>query len=84
MGPGPKTPVRGGLQPEKLFGALRSRTAITLRMSVEARRLRDNAAARHLYERLGFEQVAVRRGYYGPGRDALVLRRWLSAGTDAS
>ena len=34
----------------------------------------DNAAARHLYDRLGFEQVAVRRGYYGPGRDAVVMR----------
>jgi [ribosomal protein S18]-alanine N-acetyltransferase len=44
----------------------------------------DNAPARHLYARLGFEQVAVRRGYYGPGHDALVLRRWLSDRAEAS
>jgi [ribosomal protein S18]-alanine N-acetyltransferase len=35
-----------------------------------------NHGARRLYERLGFEQVAVRRGYYGhPLDDALVLSR---------
>jgi [ribosomal protein S18]-alanine N-acetyltransferase len=33
-----------------------------------------NDPARHLYELLGFEQVAVRRGYYGAGQDALVMR----------
>lgn len=36
----------------------------------------DNAAAQRLYERGGFEQISVRRGYYDGGRvDALVLRR---------
>ncbi len=41
----------------------------------------DNEAALALYERQGFEQLAVRRGYYDAGRvDALVLRRRLSAG----
>ncbi|MGL5866091.1 MAG: ribosomal protein S18-alanine N-acetyltransferase [Dermatophilaceae bacterium] len=35
----------------------------------------DNAAARRLYESVGFEVVSVRRGYYQPERvDALVLR----------
>jgi len=34
----------------------------------------DNTSARRLYDRFGFERVGVRRGYYGPGRDALVLR----------
>jgi [ribosomal protein S18]-alanine N-acetyltransferase len=35
-----------------------------------------NQAARRLYERLGFQQVAVRRGYYGdPPDDALILAR---------
>ena len=33
-----------------------------------------NLAAIALYQRLGFEQVRVRRDYYGPGRDALILR----------
>jgi ribosomal-protein-alanine N-acetyltransferase len=36
----------------------------------------DNVAAQRLYERFGFERIAVRRGYYPPdGTDALVLRR---------
>ncbi len=35
----------------------------------------DNAAAQRLYERAGFTRVSVRRGYYGPGRDAAVMRR---------
>jgi ribosomal-protein-alanine N-acetyltransferase len=33
-----------------------------------------NLGAIALYQRLGFEQVRVRRDYYGPGRDALILR----------
>ncbi len=32
-----------------------------------------NAAARSLYGSLGLEQVGVRRNYYGPGNDALVM-----------
>ena len=38
----------------------------------------DNAAARALYAATGFEQIAVRRGYYGPGLDAIVMRRRLT------
>jgi ribosomal-protein-alanine N-acetyltransferase len=35
----------------------------------------DNTAARRLYERFGFEQISVRRGYYQPGGvDGLVMR----------
>lgn len=34
----------------------------------------DNTAARELYARMGFERVGRRRGYYGAGTDALVLR----------
>lgn len=33
-----------------------------------------NAAAQTLYAHRGFEQVARRSGYYGPGRDAVVMR----------
>jgi ribosomal-protein-alanine N-acetyltransferase len=36
----------------------------------------DNEGAARLYARFGFERVAVRRGYYQPGRvDAVVMRR---------
>ncbi len=36
----------------------------------------DNEAAQRLYERHGFHQISLRRGYYQPGAiDALVLRR---------
>jgi ribosomal-protein-alanine N-acetyltransferase len=34
----------------------------------------DNLPARCLYAALGFEEAGRRRGYYGAGRDALVLR----------
>ena len=41
----------------------------------------DNDAARHLYERKGFEVISVRRRYYQPGGvDALVMRRLLTEG----
>lgn len=35
----------------------------------------SNAAARALYEQLGFQEVGRRRGYYGDGETA-VLMRW--------
>ena len=35
----------------------------------------DNGTAIALYERSGFEAMARRTSYYGPGRDALVMRR---------
>ena len=34
----------------------------------------DNVPALTLYERLGFERISVRRGYYAQGVDGLVLR----------
>ncbi len=34
----------------------------------------DNLGAIALYQRLGFEQLRVRRDYYGQGRDALILK----------
>ena len=33
-------------------------------------------AANRLYQRLGFEQLRVRDNYYGPGRHALILKRY--------
>ncbi|MFM8240011.1 MAG: ribosomal protein S18-alanine N-acetyltransferase [Actinomycetota bacterium] len=35
----------------------------------------DSADAIALYERFGFERIARRSGYYGPGLDALIMRR---------
>ena len=47
------------------------RGATSLLLEVRA----DNAAAIALYERRGFERLAVRRGYYQPGDvDAVVMR----------
>jgi ribosomal-protein-alanine N-acetyltransferase len=40
---------------------------------------RDNLPALAVYRRAGFMQVGERRGYYGPGRDALVLARAVPA-----
>jgi [ribosomal protein S18]-alanine N-acetyltransferase len=43
----------------------------------------DNAAAKGLYARAGFEVLSVRRRYYQPGDvDALVLRKTLREGRD--
>jgi [ribosomal protein S18]-alanine N-acetyltransferase len=39
----------------------------------------DNDAARRLYERHGFREIAVRRNYYQPsGTDAIVMRKGLA------
>ena len=34
---------------------------------------RSNLAARHLYRKFDFEERRLRRGYYGPGEDAIVM-----------
>lgn len=44
----------------------------------------DNSAALALYARAGFERQGHRRDYYGPGRDALILRRRLAGDGDNS
>ena len=36
----------------------------------------DNEAAIGLYQRNGFEQLGARPDYYGPGRHALILKRY--------
>ena len=38
-----------------------------------------NVAARRLYRQLGFRDLGVRRGYYGPGQDAIVMELRLDA-----
>ena len=42
----------------------------------------DNAAARRLYESLGFSRASTRRDYYGPGRAALVMERRVAPDRD--
>ncbi len=38
-----------------------------------------NVPARRLYRRLGFRDLGVRRSYYGPGQDAIVMELRLAA-----
>ena len=37
----------------------------------------ENTAAITLYEKLGYENISTRKGYYGPGLDAFVMRKEL-------
>ena len=39
----------------------------------------ENASAIALYEKLGYENISTRRGYYGPGLDAFVMRKELNS-----
>ena len=47
----------------------RATRARTMFLEVRA----GNIAARRLYRQLGFRDLGVRRGYYGPGQDAIVM-----------
>lgn len=42
----------------------------------------NNHAALGLYSACGFTRIARRDDYYGPGADAIVMRRWLARGQD--
>ncbi|MFN3527237.1 MAG: GNAT family N-acetyltransferase [Paracoccus sp. (in: a-proteobacteria)] len=44
----------------------------------------DNAAARALYAAQGWLEAGLRRGYYGPGVDAVVMRLALGADQEGS
>jgi ribosomal-protein-alanine N-acetyltransferase len=62
----------GGVLVRALVGEAVRRGASALLLEVRA----DNDRAIALYRRHGFEQLAVRHGYYQPGNvDALVMRR---------
>jgi len=73
---------RGSGWGDRLLAVLEERATMSgasgLMLEVRA----DNAPARRLYARHGFEQLSVRRRYYQPGDvDALVLRKqWDRAG----
>ncbi|MGC2854895.1 ribosomal protein S18-alanine N-acetyltransferase [Novispirillum sp. DQ9] len=58
------------------LAALAAEGVTRLFLEVEA----GNAAARALYAAAGFTDVAVRRGYYEGGADAVVMARDLGAG----
>jgi [ribosomal protein S18]-alanine N-acetyltransferase len=47
----------------------RAKRAQTVTLEVR----RANVAARRLYRKLGFEERRLRRNYYGPGEDAIVM-----------
>lgn len=55
---------------DALKEAARTRGCTEMLLEVRA----DNEPAISLYQRAGFETIANRRGYYGPGQDALIMR----------
>ena len=69
---------RGGLGRvlmTQLIAEARSRGAEEVFLEVRA----DNDSAQTLYRSLGFDQLAVRKGYYKGGVDAIVMRLGLTA-----
>ncbi len=59
----------GQLMLDELLAEARAENASLVTLEVDE----SNVAARALYASRGFEEVRRRRGYYGAGRDALVL-----------
>ena len=71
VAPGAQGRGLGALLLDALVREAANRGATSLLLEVRA----DNSPAIRLYERKGFERLAVRRGYYEPvGVDALVMR----------
>jgi [ribosomal protein S18]-alanine N-acetyltransferase len=66
----------GALLTERLVEEARARGCAQVLLEVRE----GNSKALRLYERLGFTSIARRAGYYGPGHDAVVMRRRLRAG----
>ena len=59
----------GRLLLEAIVGEARSSRARVVYLEVRA----GNVVARRLYRSLGFGELGIRRGYYGPGQDAIVM-----------
>ena len=55
---------------EFVIEELRRRSVSVVFLEVES----SNVPAIALYEKLGFERYGMRDGYYGPGKDALLMR----------
>ena len=60
----------GGCLLDRLLAEARRRDCSQVLLEVAA----DNTAAQSLYLARGFERISLRRGYYSPGHDALVMR----------
>ena len=58
---------------KRLHGKMREKGAAVCFLEVRSR----NAAAIGLYEKMGYERISVRRGYY-PDDDAIVMKRDLT------
>ena len=57
---------------ERLVDALKARQSLSLMLEVRA----SNVGAQSLYEKMGFQQVGLRKNYYrNPKEDALILRK---------
>ena len=65
----------GGLLLDELLEQARRRDCSRVLLEVAA----GNPTATTLYAGRGFEQISVRRDYYGPGHDAVVMRLRLRA-----
>lgn len=65
----------GGRLLDALLVQARQRDCSQVLLEVAA----ENTAAEGLYSSRGFERISVRRGYYGPGLDAVVMRLRLRA-----
>jgi len=63
---------------ERIAGDCRAAGAGVVGLEVRS----ENGAAIALYQRCGFAEVGRRRGYYGPGRDAILMDLDLVAGAD--
>jgi ribosomal-protein-alanine N-acetyltransferase len=55
---------------DRVLAEARARRARVVVLEVRS----GNAGARRLYAHVGFRQVGLRRSYYGPGQDALILQ----------
>jgi len=68
----------GQLLLSELLGEAERRGSTRIFLEVAA----DNSSAQQLYTRNGFEVASRRRNYYAPGRDAVVMQRSLTHGSD--